>query len=268
MGCVFAQSDQVEQARYGCCAFRFFGALRQSERHVVGDGAPGEQARFLKADSYAGVEAGHCLLADTHGTCGDAVQACCCTQEGGFAASGGADDGDNLAGGCCEGDSTKNFVGSAGHGERLSDVFEAEGDSGGGYGTAAVLFTGGYVSYCTVECHVTSIVPGVSTGAEESVPVAATSWSQVSQSLWMVCFSHPMGCGVPQSTRRARMNFYDRIFRIYHEIFRFHVTKRFFRHKRDLPPSRPVHSNHEIMSPGAKLWLAGRQPSPVAGCPR
>ena len=105
-------------------------------------------------------------------------------------------------------------------------------------------------------------------GAEESVPVAATSWSQVSQSLWMVCFSHPMGCGVPQSTRRARMNFYDRIFRIYHEIFRFHVTKRFFRHKRDLPPVRPVHSNHEIMSPGAKLWLAGRQPSPVAGCPR
>ena len=148
MGCVFAQSDQVEQARYGCCAFRFFGALRQPERHVVGDGAPGEQARFLKADSYAGVEAGHCLLADTHGTCGDAVQACCCTQEGGFAASGGANDGDN----------------PAGHGERLSDVFKAQGDGGGGYGTAAVLFTGGYVSYCTVECHVTSIVPGVSTG--------------------------------------------------------------------------------------------------------
>ena len=105
-------------------------------------------------------------------------------------------------------------------------------------------------------------------GAEESVPVAATSWSQVSQSLWMVCSSNPMGCGVPQSTLRARMNFYDSLFRIYHEIFRFYVTKRFFRHKRDLPPARPVHSNHEIMSPGAKLWLAGRQPSPVAGCPR
>ena len=164
MGCVFAQADQVEQARYGCCAFRFFGALRQSERHIVGDGAPGEQARFLKADSYAGVEAGHCLLADTHGTCGDAVQACCCTQESGFAASGGADDGDNLAGGCGEGDSAKNFVGSAGHGERLSDVFKAQGDGGGGYGVVAAVFTGGCVSYCTVECHVTSIVPGVSTG--------------------------------------------------------------------------------------------------------
>ena len=85
---------------------------------------------------------------------------------------------------------------------------------------------------------------------------------------FMVCSSNPMGCGVPQSTRRARMNFCDRIFRICHEIFRFRVTKIFFRHKRDLPPVRPVHSNHEIMSPGAKLWLAGRQPSPVAGCPR
>ena len=202
MGCVFAQADQVEQARYGCCAFRFFGALRQSERHVVGDGAPGQQARFLKADSDAGVEAGHCLLADAHGAGGDAVQTGGGAQEGGFAASRGANNGDNLAGGCSEGNSAKNFVGSAGHGERLSDVFKAQGDGGGGYGVVAGIFTGGCVSYCTVECHVTSIGPGVSTGAENPCrllrrrgarSLSRSGWFAL-PTLWAVaCLNQPYG---------------------------------------------------------------------------
>ena len=35
------------------------------------------------------------------------------------------------------------------------------------------------------------------------------------------------------------------------------------------PTTTPlIHSKSRIMSPGVKLWLAGRQPSPVAGCSR
>jgi len=34
------------------------------------------------------------------------------------------------------------------------------------------------------------------------------------------------------------------------------------------PSARGYTQNARIMSPGVKLWLAGRQPSPVAGCPR
>ena len=62
------------------------------------------------------------------------------------------------------------------------------------------------------------------------------------------------------------MNFY--LFRICHEIFRSCVTKIFFVTNVPSLPRAPYTRNHEIMSPGAKLWLAGRQPSPVAGCPR
>lgn len=51
-------------------------------------------------------------------------------------------------------------------------------------------------------------------------------------------------------------------------ILRATVTNINIRHN-IAPTTKPlIHSKTRIMSPGVKLWLAGRQPSPVAGCPR
>ena len=51
-------------------------------------------------------------------------------------------------------------------------------------------------------------------------------------------------------------------------ILRATVTNINIRHN-IAPTTTPlIHSKSRIMSPGVKLWLAGRQPSPVAGCPR
>jgi len=51
-------------------------------------------------------------------------------------------------------------------------------------------------------------------------------------------------------------------------ILRATVTNINIRHN-IAPTTTPlIHSKSRIMSPGVKLWLAGRQPSPVAGCSR
>ena len=133
---VLAQADQAQQAGHGRLALGLLGALRQAERHVVGDGAPGEQARLLKTNGHAGVEPGHGLLADAHGAGGDAVQACGCTQEGGLAASRGANHRDNFAGFGGEGDLAQNLVGSAGYSKGLANGIEDEGHCGTGYGVS------------------------------------------------------------------------------------------------------------------------------------
>ena len=131
---VLAQADQAQQAGHGRLALGLLGALRQAERHVVGDGAPGEQTRFLKTNGHAGIESGHGLLADAHGAGGDAVQAGRGAQEGGLAASRGANHRDNFAGFGGEGDLTQNLVGSAGYRKGLANGIEDEGHCGTGYG--------------------------------------------------------------------------------------------------------------------------------------
>ena len=57
------QAQQLTDALLCSC---FWGALGQSERHIIGDGAPGQQARLLKTDCHPLIQPAHRGVADAH----------------------------------------------------------------------------------------------------------------------------------------------------------------------------------------------------------
>ncbi len=65
------QAQQLTDALLCSC---FWGALGQSERHIIGDGAPGQQARLLKTDCHPLIQPAHRGVADAHLPARNAVQ--------------------------------------------------------------------------------------------------------------------------------------------------------------------------------------------------
>jgi hypothetical protein len=109
------------------------GAARQTERHVVGHGAPGQQPGFLKTDGATGAEVGDGGTVDLHRPGAGGVEAAGDTQQRGLAATARAENGQHLAGPHRQRHVAEDRPGPAGAGpEGAAQTGELHGESGVG----------------------------------------------------------------------------------------------------------------------------------------